>query len=210
MQQLQYEKLSDEVLIDRLMQTPTDNKLHDYFFNKKCNHFLLYISNNLYNLDTTHHLIGEFYEYISNENWKVLRLWKKKNNCKLSSYLATCTTRYFTEKVKAEKQRAEIEKVHDTLESIECADSSSCEDNHNEKIARAAFNMLKERDQQVLRLMIIENNDALSTAPLIWKYINSGENYKNLTTKKIQNTMSMIKHRALVAMFNNFKKLSAN
>lgn len=208
MQHLEYEKLSDEELIKRLITTPTENKLHDYFFKKKCHNFLLYISRTLYNEETTYHLMGEFYEFLSNDNWKVIRMWKKENNCSLYTYLSTCATRYFTNRVKEEKQRAEIEFVPQTPEFIEYMNNLSNEENEREKIIWDAFNVLKKRDQIVLRSMVIENCNAIDIAPMIWKYIRCKESYENLSAKKIQNTIAMVKHRALLAMFNNFKKLN--
>ena len=35
MQPIQYDKLTDEEIIERLVKKPTDNKLHEYFLNTK-------------------------------------------------------------------------------------------------------------------------------------------------------------------------------
>ena len=42
-----YSQLSDAELIERLTATPVDEKLHNYFFTKKCRQFLRYISSNI-------------------------------------------------------------------------------------------------------------------------------------------------------------------
>ena len=210
MQHVQYNKLTDEEMVQRLTTTPTDNKLHDYFFKNVCHKFLLYISKNLYNEESAYHLFGEFYEYLSNNNWKVLKMWKKENGCSLYSYLSTCTVHYFTNKVKADKKRSEIEFVPNSYDFIEYINNLPIEESENDKITLQAFNMLQERDQLVLRLMIIEENDAMSAAPKIWKYLNCKNSYEKLPAKKVQNTISMVKHRALVAIQNNINKLTKN
>ena len=135
-------------------------------------------------------------------------MWKKENNCSLYTYLSTCATHYFTNRVKEEKKRAEIEFVPQTSEFIEYMNNLSNEENEKEKSIWDAFNMLKKRDQIVLRAMVIENYNAIDIAPAIWKYTKCKESYKNLPAKKIQNSIAMVKHRALLAMFNNFKKLN--
>ena len=101
MQKMQYDKLTDEEMVQRLMATPTENKLHDYFFSKKCYNFLLYISQTLYNEETIYHLTGEFYEFLSRNDWYVLRNWKKHNDCSLYTYLTRCAINHFTHLVKA-------------------------------------------------------------------------------------------------------------
>jgi hypothetical protein len=207
MQQTQYDKLTDEEIVQRLMATPTENKLHEYFFCKKCYNFLQYISQTLYNEETIYHLTGEFYEFLSKDNWYVLRKWKKQNNCSLYTYLSRCAINHFTSLVKADKLRSEMEFIPSSPEFIDYLNSLVAEEPETEHQTWQAFNMLKERDQLVLRLMIIEERSAMQAAPEIWKYLNCEESYENLPAKKVQNTIATIKHRALVAMFNNLNKL---
>ncbi|MBO7301708.1 MAG: hypothetical protein J6U58_03260 [Bacteroidaceae bacterium] len=210
MQQFQFDKLTDEEMIQRLIATPVENRLHDYFFRHVCHSFLLYISQTLYNENSTYHLTGEFYEYISNDNWKVLRMWKGENGCSLCSYLSTCTMRYFSNKIRIEKKRSEIEFVPSTPEFIEYIQNLPVEEYEETGTTWQAFNMLQERDQDTLRLLIIEEKDAMSAAPEIWKHLNSKKNYKDLPPQKVQNTISMIKHRALISIQKNINKLQKN
>ena len=207
MQPIQYDKLTDEEIIERLVKKPTDNKLHEYFLNTKCYNFLSYISQNLYNEDTIYHLTGEFYEFISRNDWYVLRMWRKENNCSLYSYLSRCATNHFTALVKADKKRSEIEFVPATPEFTDYINNLSAEEPERDYSTTKAFKMLKERDQIVLRMMVIEDCDAIKVAPKVWKFINSKEDYRSLPVKKVQNTIASIKHRALIAMQNNIYKL---
>ena len=104
-----YDLMSDRELVDGLIAVPVNNKLHEYFFKEKCRHFLTYISNTLYNDDNFDMLVGELYEFLSGNNWKILKMWEGKNGCSLNSYLASCSMRYFVGKVKSEKQRRNLE-----------------------------------------------------------------------------------------------------
>lgn len=210
MLQMQYDKLTDEEMVQRLMATPTENKLHDYFFSKKCYNFLLYISQTLYNEETIYHLTGEFYEFLSKDNWYVLRKWKKQNDCSLYTYLTRCAINHFTHLVKADKLRSEMEIIPNSPEFMDYLNSLAADEPETEQVTWQAFNMLKERDQLVLRLMILEDYSAMQAAPKIWKYLNCEESFENLPPKKVQNTIATIKHRALVAMFNNINKLKRN
>ena len=71
-----YDLMSDRELVDGLTAVPVNNKLHEYFFNEKCRHFLTYISNTLYNDDNFNMLVGELYEFLSGNNWKILKMWE--------------------------------------------------------------------------------------------------------------------------------------
>ena len=83
LQKKKYALMSDKELIDGLTAVPPNNRLHEYFFKEKCKHFLTYISNTLYNEDNYNILVGELYEYLSNDNWKILKMWEGKNGCSL-------------------------------------------------------------------------------------------------------------------------------
>ena len=100
-----------------------------------------------------------------------------------------------------------MEFIPSSPEFIDYLNSMVAEEPETEHQTWQAFNMLKERDQLVLRLMSIEARSAMQAAPEIWKYLNCEESYENLPAKKVQNTIATIKHRALVAMFNNLNKL---
>ena len=70
--------------------------------------------------------------------------------------------------------------------------------------------MLKERDQVILRQLVIDENDMMDAAPVIWPYINSTKELRELSQKHIQSTIAMAKHRSVLALVNNLKKLTSN
>ena len=207
----EYALMSDRELIDGLTAVPPNNKLHEYFFHEKCKHFLKYISSTLYNEGDCNMLLGEFYEYLSNDNWKVLKTWEGKNNSSLYSYLATCSMHYFSRRIKAEKKRSDIEIAPSTPEIIEYLNHFTAEeeDAPNQPVWDA-FNMLKERDQVILRLLVIEEKDMMDAASDIWPFIKTDKKMCELSQKQIQSTIAMAKHRALLALLNNLKTLTRN
>lgn len=207
----EYALLSDKELIDGLTAVPPNNKLHEYFFHVKCKHFLTYISSTLYNEDDCNMLVGEFYEYLSKEDWKVLKKWEGKNNSSLYSYLATCSMHYFSGKAKAEKRRGDIEVAPATPEIIEYLNHFTAdeEETANQPVWEA-FRMLKERDQVILRLLVIEEKDMMDAASSIWPYIKTEKKMCELSQKQVQSTIAMAKHRALLALLNNLKSLTGN
>ena len=202
--------MSDKELIDGLTAVPSNNRLHEYFFNEKCKHFLTYISNTLYNEDDCNMLVGEFYEYLSNENWKVLKKWEGKNNSSLYNYLATCSMHYFSERVKEEKRRTDFEQIPSTPEIIEYLNQFTEEEESENRPVWKAFKMLKKRDQVILRLLVIEEKEIMLAASDIWPYINNSKEIHELSQKHIQSTIAMAKHRALLALLNNLKSLTKN
>lgn len=201
-----FASMSDQELIDGLISTPTNNKLHEYFFNVKCKKFLKYISSVLYNEENHDIIVGEFFEYISNDDWRLLRKWKGKNGCTLYSYLAACSMRYFLSKRNNEKKRNSLEESLSTPEIIECLNYLTTEDECDMPPIWDAYNMLNERDKTIIRLLVIEERDMLQVAPEIWKFIKSSRTIEELNSKQIQSTISMVKHRALLTLMTNLKK----
>lgn len=198
--------MSDRELVKGLTAQPIDNKLHEYFFNVKCKSLLSYISTSVYNDDNTNTIIGEFYEYLSNDNWKVLRNWEGKNDCTLYSYLSKCSVRYFIARKNAENKRNEIETCIDLQKDAELIEHPVTDDEKN-RLIRKAYKMLCERDRVIIRLLIIDGKDLMEAAPHIWRYINSSQPYDELTQKQIQSTVSMAKHRAVLTLADNAIKL---
>lgn len=210
LQKREYALLSDKELVDGLTAVPANNRLHEYFFKEKCKHFLTYISNTLYNEDDCNMLMGELYEYLSNDNWKILKMWEGKNGCSLNSYLASCSMHYFTGRIKAEKKRCDREMIPSTPETIEYLRHFTAEEDSEQQPVWEAYKMLKERDRIILRQLVIEEKDMLVAAPVIWPYINSNKDIHELSQKHIQSTIAMAKHRALLALLNNLKNLTKN
>ena len=73
---------------------------------------------------------------------------------------------------------------------------------------REAFNMLNQRDQAILRTLVIDGSSALDAAPEIWKYIKNNKPLEEMDPKRVQCTIAMAKHRAQLALLNNLKQIS--
>lgn len=204
-----YSQLSDQELIDRLTATPVDEKLHNFFFTKKCKQFLRYISLNIYHCESEKQLWGEFYEFLSKDNWAVMRGWKNRNGATLYTYLAYCTTNYFVHKRLIEKKEQEqflVPSSQNTYEQL--AGFNEEEDEMHTYPVREAFGMLSQRDQAILRALVIDGNSALDAAPVIWKYIKNNKRLEEMDPKRVQCTIAMAKHRAQLALLNNLKQIS--
>ncbi len=202
-----YALLCDKELIERITAPIADSRLHEYFFYVKCAPFLKYLSRKLYGSNDITILTGEFYEFIANDNWAVLRKWEKRNEASLYSYIARCATNYFVNKEIAEKKRMDKEALASDPGIIELLQSFS-EDTEDESLpVWKAYNMLNERDREVLRLLVIEEHQVLTVAKELWKYVDSKQDISQLTPKRIQGTISMIKHRAQLTLLENLEKL---
>ena len=206
-----YSHLSDTELIERLTATPVDEKLHNYFFTKKCRQFLRYISSNIYYCDSENELWGEFYEFLSKDNWAIMRNWKNRNGASLYTYLAYCTTNHFIHKKVAEKKEQEQFLVPSSQNMYEqLADFVEDEEEVNTFPVKEAFNMLSQRDQAILHALVIDGQSALDAAPAIWKYIKNNKPLEEMDPKRVQCTIAMAKHRAQLALLNNLKQITKN
>ena len=203
-----FTKLSDHELVERLVATPADEKLHSFFFKKKCKHFLNYISQNIYHCESENQLWGELYEFLSKGDWAVVRNWSNKNGASLYSYLACCATNYFINRKVADKKAQEAlytQSEQNIYEQI--AQFADDEDEEDALPIMEAYNMLCDRDQTILRLLVIEELSALDAAPEIWKYIKSSRPFNEMEPKRVQCTISMAKHRAQLSLLNNIKQM---
>lgn len=203
-----YSLLSDQELIERLTATPVDEKLHSYFFTKKCRQFLRYISLNIYHCESEKQLWGEFYEFLSKDNWAVVRNWKNKNGASLYTYLAYCATNHFIHKKLDEKKQQEQMLVPSSQNMYEQMAGFVEEEEVEEYPVKEAFEMLSLRDQAILRALVIDDYSALEAAPIIWKYIKNNKKLEEMDPKRVQCTIAMAKHRAQLALLNNLKKIS--
>ena len=200
--------LSDEEFVERMTAHDVDEKLHEYFFYVKCAPILKYLSKKLYGSCDITILTGELYEFIASNDWAVLRKWEKRNEASLFSYIARCATNYFINKENSEKKRQDKETQTSAPGIIEQI-SSFTEESEDESLPIwKAYNMLNERDREVLRLLVIEGFQMLTVAKELWKYVDSKQDISELSPKRIQGTISMIKHRAQLALLENLEKLS--
>ena len=205
-----FAKLDDKELVEGLTAIPVNRELHEYFFYVKCQKFLNYISSTLYNRCDSRHLVGELYEFLSKNNWSILRNWENKNGASLYSYIARCSINHFTNKEIAEKKRLGIEFHADAAELIEQLGDFTQEEEHEMPPVWEAFGMLNERDRKILRLLVIEEKSMIEAAPEIWPHIKSKAGIESLTPKQIQSTIAMVKHRALLALVQKLKKINRN
>lgn len=205
-----YSHLSDQEWIEAITAPDADRRLQESFFQSKCGPALRYISLRIYKCHESSHLAGELYEFLSDNNWSVLKKWEGRNGASLSSYIARCATNYFLQKEAAEKKRQENEIQASTPEILEQLASLAEDYDDNEEIPPVwqAFNMLNKRDQEVLRLLVIEGKRMLSVAEYLWTFIDSKQDISQLTTKRIQGTISMVKQRAQLSLIEHLEKLN--
>ncbi len=203
-----FSSLSDQELIERLTATPVDEQLHNYFFTRKCRQFLKYISLNICHCESEKQLWGEFYEFLSKDNWSVIRNWKNRNGATLYSYLAFCATNHFIHKRLAEKKEEQLFVTSSQTMYEQMAEVADEEDEIQAYPVKEAFNMLNLRDQVILRMLVIDGNSALEAAPVIWKYIKNSKPLEEMDPKRVQCTIAMAKHRAQLALLNNLKQIS--
>ena len=203
-----FSSLSDQELIERLTATPVDEQLHNYFFTRKCRQFLKYISLNICHCENEKQLWGEFYEFLSKDNWSVIRNWKNRSGATLYSYLAFCATNHFIHKRLAEKKEEQLFVTSSQTMYEQMAEVADEEDEIQVYPIKEAFNMLNLRDQVILRMLVIDGNSALEAAPVIWKYIKNSKPLEEMDPKRVQCTIAMAKHRAQLALLNNLKQIS--
>ena len=203
-----FSSLSDQELIERLTATPVDEQLHNFFFTKKCRQFLRYISLNICHCESEKQLWGEFYEFLSKDNWSVIRNWKNRNGASLYSYLAFCATNHFIHKRLAEKKEEQLFVTSSQTMYEQLAGVAEEEEEIQPYPIKEAFNMLSLRDQVILRMLVIDGNSAMEAAPVIWKYIRNSKPLDEMDPKRVQCTIAMAKHRAQLALLNNLKQIS--
>ncbi len=200
--------LSDEEIIERMTSPVTDESLHRYFFYVRCAPFLRYISRKLYGSNDITILTGELFELVASNDWALLKKWKKKNEASLFSYIARCATNYFINKNIAEKKRQDKETLASSPDIIEQLSLLTEENETEAPPIWKAYGMLNERDREVLRLLVIEERQVLSVAGELWKYVDSKQDISEVPPKRLQGTISMIKHRAQLALLDNLEKLT--
>lgn len=87
--------LEDKYIVDRLIANDV-NTIEDFFFNR-CRAMLTYIGKYFcQSKESAESLIGEFYEYLAENDWHKLRIFKY--SCSLNAYVTVIATRYFQNK----------------------------------------------------------------------------------------------------------------
>jgi hypothetical protein len=199
-----YANITDEEWVEKITSVPSIQPLHRYFFKVKCASFLNYIALNVYN-DCMESILGEFYEFISSNDWHVLRNYKKINNASLSTYLSRCSLYYFIKKKKNNKEAAEFYCL-DNDEIIKQLEKMTDEEPTSDTRVWKAYSKLNERDRKVIRRLIIEEKKSIDIADEIWPYVNSKEkNWHKLPVKRVQDTIAMMKRRALFELVKEIR-----
>lgn len=198
-----YNGLSDEEWIEKLLNVPPIESLHRYFFKVKCAPFLQFIAKKIMKTDLVESIMGEFYEFLRKDDWYVLRQFRASKNASLSTYLSRCTLNYFCRQKQKENQRAGIHVCYEDAASIlDCLVATS-EDKEMDSHLWPAFYSLKERDRILLYHLVIKGQSAMDVADRVWCYVRSKEkDWRNLPSKRVQSTISMMKQRALYVLLS--------
>jgi hypothetical protein len=203
-----FAQLTDKEWIEGLISKPVNEKLNEYFFKVKCAGLLRYITMATLNNENYNEILGEFYEFLSKDDWHVLRQFKGKNGATFYSYIARCSVNYF---LGEHKKRLLFAKRFDCIDSPEVINSlGELSDNefcYEEGSVMEAFHYLGKRDRHILRLLVINGKSTLEVAEKIWPYVNSQQDWRELPPARVQSTIAMIKHRALARLTCNIKSL---
>ncbi|MBE6303190.1 MAG: sigma-70 family RNA polymerase sigma factor [Bacteroidales bacterium] len=200
-----YAKITDEEWVEKLMYIPPIQPLHYYFFKVKCSEFLKYIAENILNADCVESILGEFYEFLSHNDWYVLRSYKKKGNATLSTYLSKCSLYYFL-RIKKKNDKSNV----CSIENREIIEQLNYLATNNEEKANTrlwqAFAKLNVRDRIILRRLIIEGRTTIEIAEEVWPYVKSNEkDWRKLPIKRVQDTIAMMKRRALFSLIEEMR-----
>ena len=199
-----YANITDEEWVEKLMSIPPIQPLHYYFFKVKCASFLKYIAENILKTDCIESILGEFYEFLSRDNWHVLRCYQKKDNASLSTYLSKCTLYYFIKKKKNEDNNICSLDNKEILEQLN--NLATNEEEITDTRVWQAFAKLCERDRKVLQRLIIEGHTTTEIADEIWPYVKGKEkDWRKLPIKRVQDTIAMMKRRALFNLIEEMR-----
>lgn len=87
--------MTDQIIVQQLI-SGDPRTIHDFFF-VRCRPMLIYIGHYFCRYkQAPEELIGEFYEYLSADDWHKLRIFKF--SCSLNSYVTIIASRYFQHK----------------------------------------------------------------------------------------------------------------
>ncbi|MBR3884740.1 MAG: sigma-70 family RNA polymerase sigma factor [Bacteroidaceae bacterium] len=198
--------LSDKEWIEHLTIIPPEEEYHNYFFSVKCAPLLRYIAESLFDITDPKQLIGEFYELLSKENWKILNNFKGLNGASLNSYLSRCAVRHFVEQKRKDSGRILL--AIDTPDIVEELNHFTQEEESEMPPVWQAFERLSERERIVLRCMVIDGMSALEAAKYVWPHVKTKMgDWQELPVKRVQDTIAMLKRRALLALTLKLKRL---
>lgn len=196
----------------------------NWFFETKCYFIIVYISETIMKERKPQNLYGMFYYFVSYNDWYVIRKYEGRNGATLETWLSRCAVNYFRKlKKKSDANQKRILSVSENpdyylynsaQEDLYASMTDECISNTIEgnsspgrhKLYRA-FSKLNERDQMVIKLLVIENNSVLDIAPTLFVYRKGGLPLEHMTTKQIQDTVSIMKRRACAKLLLEYKKI---
>lgn len=205
---IDYAQLADSEWVKILTSTPADEVALRYFFGTKCRPMLQYIANSLFENEETELLLGEFYILLSQNNWYVIRQFKSLNGASLNSYLTRCSIHHFIKKRKQENPLQHSAIPIETPDICNELNRFTTEEENDNPPVWQAFEQLKERDRIILRYLVIEGKSALEAAEKVWPLIKTTEkDWKKLPVKRVQDTIAILKRRALLALATELQQL---
>lgn len=201
-----YHNCTDTDIIAALTGDKPNEGLVNYFFFDLCKEILTRISKSMSHDDNYKTIIGEFYVYLSKNNWNVLRQFQGRNNATLLYYLSYCANNHF-----AELNRIKEIFIEDC--QYEFADIYDEMDEEKELLCKAvskAFTMLSEYHQKTLELLVINEMSSLDAADILWQYTrHKNIDWRTLPVKKVQDTLAKGKQRACANLMNKTTELLA-
>lgn len=158
---------------------------------------------------------GDYYIFISapiDDNqmprWRKIELYKG-DDCKLNTYVTCISCRHFCKLAKKEKEislkNEELIEYVDYETLLDCDREISDGESEFSTRMRVAYNRLKEKDKEVIRLLIIENMSSLEAFDILKHYVKpkakdgmtSDEVKESWTSKQRQDVVALLKGRAL-------------
>ena len=192
-----FAEYTDQELIDGLMALPVQEDLHTYFFSVVFKSVLSYNAMAFKDWEPNE-LLGEFYEFVSKDNWYVLRNYKGIGS--LRSYLSVCFQRHVNRLRGYWEIPFDIVSL-DYINEHEEEYNLYAEPEEKSMPVEQALLQLKERDRLVIQEIFYNGKSALEAAEVLWVYVRSNEkDWRKLPSKTVQNTISSLKLRALAAL----------
>lgn len=192
-----FAEYTDQELINGLMALPVQEDLHLYFFSVSFRSVLSYNAMAFKNWNPNE-LLGEFYEFVSKNNWYVLRKYKGEGS--LRGYLSVCFQRHINKLMGYWEIPFDIVSL-DYINDHEEEYNLYAEPEEKRMPIEQALMQLKERDRLVIREIFYNGKSALEAAEVLWIYVKSSEkDWRKLPAKTVQNTISSLKLRALAAL----------
>lgn len=167
-------------------------------------------------------IYGEYYEFISKENYETkvpfykLTLFKGEDNSTLKSYTSTITSRYFTNKKKAEDKKKRIiqivsidegqtikrdnfgDEVIDNPWFVLLIDGNVSKDVTMETKVYNALEKLPVREQLIIKLMVMDDASGLEAFEDLAPYLKPTKKpISEWSDKQKQDAMALLKGRAL-------------